>query len=192
MLMKIEKLIGLDDTELGDEDLNRLLKHARRRLGSALTRIRRPEAAVGMVKSPLGDLLVAMTARGIVLNHYFVDDVDLARTIEKVRLELDLVEDPRAVKEVGVEIHRHLAGQRAAAEDRFEPRRHCIPTESFAQAPGHSARRRNQLSSFGRRSGSADGSQSGRQRDAQQSRADLRPMSSRDCRGWPDRRLRRR
>ena len=120
MLMKIEKLIGLDDTELGDEDLNRLLKHARRRLGSALTRIRRPEAAVGKVKSPLGDLLVAMTARGIVLNHYFVDDVDLARTIEKVRLELDLVEDLRAVKEVGVEIRRHLAGEANALRQKID------------------------------------------------------------------------
>jgi methylated-DNA-[protein]-cysteine S-methyltransferase len=67
-----------------------------------------------VVKSPLGDLLVAMTHRGIVLNHYLVDDGDLVATLENVRRQLDLVEDPRSIEEVGVEVRRYLAGEAKA------------------------------------------------------------------------------
>jgi len=109
--MKMEKLIGSAVGEIKDEGLDELLRRARRRMDSALKRVRRPEAAVGVVSSPLGDLLVATTARGIVLNHYLVDDSDLAATLEKARLQLDLVEDPPAVEEVGGEIRRYLAGE---------------------------------------------------------------------------------
>lgn len=118
--MKIEKLIRLAGGELGDERVHQLLRRAHSRIGSALTRIRRPEAAVGIVKSPLGDLLVAMSERGIVLNHYLVDDVDLTATIDKVRLELDLVEDPRAVKAVGEEIRLYLAGEANALRQNID------------------------------------------------------------------------
>jgi methylated-DNA-[protein]-cysteine S-methyltransferase len=120
MLMKLEKFIGLTGGELEADRVDELLRRGRSRFDSALKRIRRPEAAVGTVKSPLGDLLVAMTARGIVLNHYLVDDVDLARTIEKVRLELDLVEDPRAVNEVGEVIRRYLAGEVNALRQKID------------------------------------------------------------------------
>ena len=114
MLMKMEKLIGSAVGEFKDAGLNELVRRARRRVDSALKRVRRPEAAVGVVHSPLGDLLVAMSARGIVLNHYLLDDRDLAATLDKLRSELDLVDDPRAVKEVGEEIRRYLAGEAKA------------------------------------------------------------------------------
>src|SRR5437762_98863 len=71
-------------------------------------------AAVGIVKSPLGDLLVAMTGRGIVLNHYLLGGDDLAATIAKLRFELDLVDDRRTIKEVGEEIRRYIGGEAAA------------------------------------------------------------------------------
>jgi methylated-DNA-[protein]-cysteine S-methyltransferase len=111
MLMNMEKLIGSAGSEFKDAGLGELLRRARRRVDSALKRIRRPEAAVGVVKSPLGDLLVAMTDRGIVLNHYLLDDRDLAAILDKVRPQLDLIEDPHAVKEIGEEIRRYLAGE---------------------------------------------------------------------------------
>ena len=114
MPMKIEKLIGLAGGEFGDEGVDELLGRARRRVDSALKRIRRAEAAVGITKSPLGDLLVALSARGIVLNHYLGDRSDLAGTIERLRLQLDLIEDPRAIKEVGEEIHRYVTGEATA------------------------------------------------------------------------------
>ncbi|MGH7796838.1 MAG: methylated-DNA--[protein]-cysteine S-methyltransferase [Candidatus Binatia bacterium] len=118
--MKIEKLIGLAGGEFGDEGVEELLRRTRSRLDGALKRIRRPEAAVGIVKSSLGDLLVALSARGVVLNHYLVDDSDLAVTIAKLRLELDPVADPRAVKEVGEEIRRYLAGEANALRQNID------------------------------------------------------------------------
>ena len=65
---------------------------------------------VGVVNSPLGDLLVALSERGIVLIHYLPGGDDLESTIAKLRLVLDPVEDRRSVKEVGTEIRRYLDG----------------------------------------------------------------------------------
>src|SRR5688572_29426181 len=118
--MKMEELIGSAAGACKDERLDELLRSVRRRMDSALKRVRRPEAAVGVVKSPLGDLLVAMTARGIVLNHYLVNDRDLAATLERVRLQLDLVEDPRAVRDVGAEIRRYLTGAGTALRQNID------------------------------------------------------------------------
>ncbi|MGH7828420.1 MAG: methylated-DNA--[protein]-cysteine S-methyltransferase, partial [Candidatus Binatia bacterium] len=118
--MKIETFIGSIGSDVGEELVAELLHRSRDSVDRALNRIRRPQAAVGIVKSPLGDLLVAMTARGIVLNHYLVDDSELAATIEKVRLQLDLVEDQRTIKEVGVEIRRYLAGEAKALRQNID------------------------------------------------------------------------
>jgi methylated-DNA-[protein]-cysteine S-methyltransferase len=114
MLMKTARFIESRGDGFKVEGLEELLRQARRRVNSALKRIRRPEAAAGVIKSPLGDLLVAITARGIVLNHYLADDRDLRVTLEKARLQLDLVEDLRTIKEVGAEIRRYLAGEATA------------------------------------------------------------------------------
>lgn len=112
--MNIEKLIGLAGAEFDADAIDDLLRRTRNRVDGALKRIRRPEAAVGIVKSPLGDLLVALSARGIVLNHYLLNGSDLAATIARLRLGWDAVEDSRAVEEVGREIHRYLAGEENA------------------------------------------------------------------------------
>ena len=108
--MKIETLIGSIGGDLKDELVEELLHRSRRKVDSALKRIRRPEAAVGVVKSPLGDLLVATSARGIALAHYLHDDSDLTVTIAKLRSDFDPVEDQHAVAEVGNEVRRYLAG----------------------------------------------------------------------------------
>ena len=111
MLMKFEELIGLVGNEFSDTRIEELLRRSRSRVENAIKRIRRPQAAVGVVKSPLGDLLVAMSDRGIVLNHYLLNGSDLAAAIAKLRLALDLVGDPRTIKNVGEEIRRYLAGE---------------------------------------------------------------------------------
>lgn len=112
--MEMEDLIGSIDSEFGDEVVERLLHRSRGNLDNALKRIRRPQAAVGIVRSPLGDLLVAKSPRGVVLNHYLHDDSDLAAAIANLRLQFDPVEDQRAVGEVGEEVRRYLAGDAKA------------------------------------------------------------------------------
>jgi methylated-DNA-[protein]-cysteine S-methyltransferase len=120
MFMKIEKIIGSLGREFEEDGIDALLRRSRSRVDHALKQVRRPDAAVGIVKSPLGDLLVAMTGRGIVLNHYLLDGDDLAVTIAKLRLELDLVDDPRAVHDVGAEIRRYLAGEAKALRQKVD------------------------------------------------------------------------
>ncbi len=114
MLMKIEKLMGSIGGEFEGHGIDALLNNSRSRVDHALKHVRRPDAAVGIVKSPLGDLLLAMTGRGIVLNHYLLGGDDLAATIAKLRFELDLVDDRRTIKEVGEEIRRYIGGEAAA------------------------------------------------------------------------------
>ena len=118
--MKIETSLGSIGNEFADETVEELLNRSRSRVDKALKRIRRPQAAVGLVKSPLGELLVAMSARGIVLNHYMDGASDLAAKIGKLRLEFDLVEDQRTVKDVGEEVRLYLAGDAKALRQKVD------------------------------------------------------------------------
>jgi methylated-DNA-[protein]-cysteine S-methyltransferase len=91
--------------------IEELLLRSRGKVDKALMRIRRPQAAIGVVKSKLGNLLVAMSARGIVLNHYIEDRSNAAAVVTKLRLAFDPVEDQRAIGEVGEEVSRYLTGE---------------------------------------------------------------------------------
>lgn len=99
---------------LRGEELDDLLKRARARLAGELKYERRPEAAAGVTRSPLGDLLVAVTGRGIVMIHYLTGAADLASTVEQLRPRLDLAEDRRTIDGVAAEIHRYLSGDSKA------------------------------------------------------------------------------
>src|SRR5215470_7558341 len=108
--MKIETLLGSIGNEFDNKVIEELLRRSQDRIDTKLMRIRRPQAAVGVVQSPLGDLLVAMSAQGVALNHYLDDASDLAAAIAALRLKFDLVDDQGAVKPVGEEVRRYLAG----------------------------------------------------------------------------------
>lgn len=108
--MKLETLIRSVASDFPEEVIEEMLFRSRGTVDTALKRIRRPQAAVGVVKSKLGNLLVAMTARGIVLNHYLEDTSNAAAAVAKLRLAFDAVEDRRAVGDVGEEVNRYLTG----------------------------------------------------------------------------------
>lgn len=112
--MKLENLIGSIGSEFADEIVEELLRRSRGKITTALKRICRPEAAVGVVKSSLGDLLVAMSQRGVVLTHYVHGDRDIATTLANLRLQFDPVEDRRTVRAVGEEVRRYVAGDAKA------------------------------------------------------------------------------
>ena len=109
--MKMETIIRSIGGDFTEAVIEQLLRRSRADIDKSLKRIRRPQAAVGVVKSPLGNLLVAMTARGIALNHYVEDPGNAAAAMAKLRLEFDPVEDQRAVGEVGEEVNRYLSGE---------------------------------------------------------------------------------
>ena len=108
--MKLETLITSAAVDNPEEIIEELLRRSSAKLDKALQRIRRPETAVGVVKSKLGDLLVALSASGIVLNHYVDEISDIAAAVAKLRLQFDPVEDQRAVATVGEEVNRYLTG----------------------------------------------------------------------------------
>jgi O-6-methylguanine DNA methyltransferase len=108
--MKLETLISSAAVDNPEEIIEELLRRSSAKLDKALQRIRRPQAAVGVVKSKLGDLLVALSASGIVLNHYVDEISDIAAAVAKLRLQFDPVEDQRAVATVGEEVNRYLTG----------------------------------------------------------------------------------
>jgi len=112
--MKIETILNSMGNEFDHAVIEELLGQAQARVDTALKRVRRPQAAVGIVKSPLGDLLVAMSARGVALNHYLDDARDLAEGIAALRIKFDLIDDRHAVTPVGEEIHRYLTGDAEA------------------------------------------------------------------------------
>jgi methylated-DNA-[protein]-cysteine S-methyltransferase len=109
-LMKMETLIGSATIDRPEEVIQGLLLRSSAKLDKALERVRRPQAAVGVVKSKLGDLLVALSASGIVLNHYIEQSSDVAAALSKLRLQFDPVEDRPVVTAVGEEVDRYLTG----------------------------------------------------------------------------------
>jgi len=118
--MRIDAVIESIDAEFGDEVIAGLLRATRRTFDQALELLRRPQAALGVVKSPLGDLLVATTRRGIALNHYVHDGADLAAAIARLRLYFDLVDDRRVADEIGAEVRRYLAGDGKALRHKVD------------------------------------------------------------------------
>src|ERR1051325_3091517 len=116
--MDLEKFLsgGVGESDLPVEEL---LRRSRKQFDRMLKGMRRPEVAIGVVNSPLGDLLVALGARGIVLIHYLFGD-DLESTVAKLRLTLDPVEDRRSVTAIGAEIRRYLDGDTGALRSRVD------------------------------------------------------------------------
>ncbi len=115
--MKAGKIIK---PEFSNEIIERLLRRSHRHVDHALKLIRRPEAALGVVNSRLGELLVALGADGLVLVHYLPHANELDSVIARLRSLMDPVEDPRSVKEVGAEVDRYLAGEVNALRQRVD------------------------------------------------------------------------
>jgi methylated-DNA-[protein]-cysteine S-methyltransferase len=99
--------------EATDAAIDKMLHLARQRLARAIAPIRRSTARVGVIKSPLGHLLVAESPRGLVAVTY-LDSSDGAATLKALRQRFDLIEDGETAARIGGEIERHLAGDREA------------------------------------------------------------------------------
>jgi methylated-DNA-[protein]-cysteine S-methyltransferase len=109
----IERTIGAAFT-VKDQDLDDLLRRARSGLNRELQYERRPQAAAGVIRSPLGDLFVAVTKRGVAMIHYLAGPDDLASTTERLRARIDLAVDRRTVEDIAKEVRGYVAGNAAA------------------------------------------------------------------------------
>src|SRR5208337_414328 len=91
-----------------------MLTDAKRRLESAVAKVRRPQAAVSLVASPLGRLLVGVSDRGIAMIHYLRNPSDLGDGVQKLRRSFDPIPDKTAAGRVSEELLRYLAGDASA------------------------------------------------------------------------------
>src|SRR5271163_1000689 len=114
--MKTERFLE-DLFETGSIDFEpdaAMLVEAKRKVESALEMVRRPAAAVSLVESPVGRLLVGVSDRGIAMIHYLRGASDLGAAIAKLRRSFDPVPDQATVARVSDELRRYLDGDAAA------------------------------------------------------------------------------
>ncbi|HXW85032.1 MAG TPA: methylated-DNA--[protein]-cysteine S-methyltransferase [Candidatus Binataceae bacterium] len=95
--------------EPDDRALDTMVREAHHRIRRAMKRIRRPEARVAAVRSPIGRLLVAESPRGIAAVH-FLEVSGPERTLELLRQHFDLVENAPFAERMSREIDRYLDG----------------------------------------------------------------------------------
>ncbi len=116
------KMVNLNPELDGASDnaiVDGLLRKAHAQLERKFAIVRRPEAAVGAFRSPLGPLLIAEGPRGLVMVHY-MDSGDTAGQLEKLRQKFDPIKDPQAVEPVVGEIRRLLEGDTGALTRRVD------------------------------------------------------------------------
>jgi len=110
----MREMLG-DDGPLGadsapdDATVDAALRAVRPKLARTLGRARRPLARVGVIDSPVGRLLVAESARGL-LAVQFLDVAEAPDSLAAMRESFDVVEDPETAARIGREIGRYLKG----------------------------------------------------------------------------------
>lgn len=108
-----------------------MLLEARRKLEPALEMVRRPSAAVNLVESSVGRLLVGVSERGIAMIHYLREKEDLAAALARLRPSFDPVPDKNSVAPVADELRRYLDGDTDALRSRVDLR---VVTSPFQEA----------------------------------------------------------
>ncbi len=99
--------------------LDEMIGQAHAGIERAMKDIRRPEARVGVVPSPLGKLLIAESDRGLAAIHFlFVNSGD--RTLAMLRKRFDLIENEANTKRIGAEIQRYFDGDASVMSHRVD------------------------------------------------------------------------
>jgi methylated-DNA-[protein]-cysteine S-methyltransferase len=98
-----------------DAAVEAALRAVRPKLARTLGRARRPLARVGIIDSPVGRLLVAESARGL-LAVQFLDVPGAPDALAGLKDGFDLVEDADAAARIGREIQRYLDGDMHALD----------------------------------------------------------------------------
>jgi O-6-methylguanine DNA methyltransferase len=98
-----------DSPLINDRMLDAMIGQTRPRIERAMKIMRRPQARVGVIPSPLGKLLVAESDRGLAAIHFlFISGGD--RTLDLLRKKFDLIENEPSARRIEQEIDRVLEG----------------------------------------------------------------------------------
>jgi len=110
----LEKILNRTAPAAGE--IARTLETAHARLGRRLDAVRREPAAVGIIASPLGDLLAVVSDRGLAMLKYAAmpDGKSLAQLLAKARESFDLYLDDVRIGPVRAELERFFAGDLAS------------------------------------------------------------------------------
>ncbi len=118
--MSIDKIATqFAQTPIDDEVLDAMINEARRGIERDLQLIRRPQARVGVIPSPVGRLLVAESDRGLAAIHYLAVDKG-ERTLEMLRRKFDLIENEASTRRVAAELERLFKGDSSALAHRVD------------------------------------------------------------------------
>jgi O-6-methylguanine DNA methyltransferase len=93
------------NAQIDDRMLDSMIRQTRPRIARAMKILRRPQARVGVIPSPLGQLLVAESDRGVAAIHFlFISSGE--RTLEQLRKKFDLIENEASARRIEAEIDR--------------------------------------------------------------------------------------
>jgi methylated-DNA-[protein]-cysteine S-methyltransferase len=106
--------LGMDSAP-DDAAVDAALRAVRSKLARTLGRARRPLARIGVIDSPVGRLLVAESARGL-LAVQFLDIPEAPDALAALREGFDLVEDAGVAARIAGEIERYLNGDMHALD----------------------------------------------------------------------------
>ncbi len=123
--------------EFDDHAVDDLIVRARQRIGGAMKSLRRPDARVGIIDSPVGDLLVAEGPRGFAAIH-FLSITDGDRTLDALRRRFDLSENPAWRRDVDRELQRYFAGDFSVLRHRVDL---CLVESDFQRRALEALRR---------------------------------------------------
>jgi methylated-DNA-[protein]-cysteine S-methyltransferase len=123
--------------EFDDRAVDELIVRAHRRIGRAMKSVRRPDARVGIIDSPVGDLLVAEGPRGLAAIH-FLSIADGDRTLDALRRRFDLIENSVWRRDVDRELHRYFAGDFSVLRHRVDL---CLVASDFQRRALEALRR---------------------------------------------------
>lgn len=99
----------IESPPIDDRLLDALIGQTRPRIARAMKILRRPQARVGVIPSPLGQLLVAESDRGLAAIHFlFISGGE--RTLEMLRRKFDLIENEASARRIEAEIDRVFEG----------------------------------------------------------------------------------
>jgi methylated-DNA-[protein]-cysteine S-methyltransferase len=115
--MKRNNSDGLAAANAGYDDklVEALVREARKGIERAMRIIRRPQARVSQVDSPIGELLIAESDRGIAAVHFLaVSPADA--TLDALKQRYELVQNEPATRRVERELQRYFAGETAALD----------------------------------------------------------------------------
>jgi O-6-methylguanine DNA methyltransferase len=120
-----------------DRVLDELIARARARIGRALKSLKRPEGRVGIIDSPVGQLLVAEGPRGLAALH-FLAVADADRTLDALRRRFDLIENSVWRRGAEGELRRYFAGDFSVLRHRVDL---CLVESDFQRRALEALRR---------------------------------------------------